>query len=558
MAFSTAHALLIGVGSSAHAPQLNVPITAADARAVTTVLCDPQSCGYPPEQVTLLANAAASRDGVLAALDGLAQRVGAGDTVLIFYAGHGAHGDDGYSLTTHDTRLVGRKVVRGTGIHESELIKQLRAIQAQRLLFIVNACHAGASAPGRDAGAAPRTGTPLPPHVAAALLGTGSGRVIISACRADQVAFIGPGPYTLFTQALLDGLRGTGVRSNHGYISVFDLYTHLYFTLDAEVPRTIPAPVRQRYGEKQEPELTLLTGVGPFPVALYHGATARGDFDASARPPHATAVREVNPAYSQAMLRQYQQSIGGNAHRGVTGAGAGHGQATLTPPRQGGQRGGVHFGSRGRFRDITVGNVAGRDVNRTDITHGDRITTGDIRGSSGIDIGRGPRSRVHHVDTGGGDYAEGRIDKHSSGDGTAPDPVDPPSSTVGGRDQILRSGDGSEAMLHMRSTLTHVAHRISTAPHGDAATKAQLQALIAQLNAELHKVPAAQAAAAAQVATRAESAVAEAMQPSPDMDDVAYCLTRLTQAAANLGPVFPTVLRIATQIAEGLRRMIGA
>lgn len=49
---STAHALLIG-SSYAHASQLNVPITAADAGAVATVLRDQQYCGYPPEQVTM-------------------------------------------------------------------------------------------------------------------------------------------------------------------------------------------------------------------------------------------------------------------------------------------------------------------------------------------------------------------------------------------------------------------------------------------------------------------------------------------------------------------------
>jgi hypothetical protein len=34
MIFPTAHALLIGIGSYAHAPQLNLPITAAAANAV--------------------------------------------------------------------------------------------------------------------------------------------------------------------------------------------------------------------------------------------------------------------------------------------------------------------------------------------------------------------------------------------------------------------------------------------------------------------------------------------------------------------------------------------
>jgi hypothetical protein len=230
-------------------------------------------------------DAAASRDGVLAALDALAARAGEDDTVFVFYASHGEYGDDGYYLTTHDTRLAGRKVAVGTGLREAELIAKLRVIKAKRLLLVVNACHSGEISPVLAPGEEPLTGPPLPPQVSAALLGTGTGRVIISACRENQYSFIGPGLLTLFTQALVDGLQGKGVSSNRGYISVFDLYTHLYFALDEAVPRKVSAAVRQRYGEKQEPKLTILGGVGPFAVALYRGATTLGDFDASSPPP---------------------------------------------------------------------------------------------------------------------------------------------------------------------------------------------------------------------------------------------------------------------------------
>ena len=218
MTFDRAHALLIGIGSYAHVPQLNVPITAADAHAVAAVLYDPQFCGYPPEQVTMLSGTTASRDGVLASLDALAARTGEGDTVFIFYAGHGEYGEDGYYLTTHDTRLAGRKVAVGTGLREAELIAKLRAIKAKRVLLIINACHSGEISPVLAPGEEPQTGATLPPQVSAALLGTGEGRVIISACRENQYSFIGPGPLTLFTQVLIDGLQGKGVSNNRGYI----------------------------------------------------------------------------------------------------------------------------------------------------------------------------------------------------------------------------------------------------------------------------------------------------------------------------------------------------
>lgn len=539
MALPYAHALLIGVGSYAHAPQLDVPITAADASGVAAVLHEPRYCGYPPEQVALLSDAAASRDGVLAALDALGARAGEGDTVFVFYAGHGEYGDDGYYLTTHDTRLDGRKIVVGTGIREAELIAKLRAIQTKRLLLIVNACHSGEISPVLAPGDDPPTGTPMPPQVSAALLGTGEGRVIICACRENQYSFIGPGPLTLFTQALVDGLRGKGVGSNRGYISVFDLYTHLYFALDEAVPRKISPAVRQRYGEKQEPELTILKGVGPFAVALYRGATTLGEFDASGAPPEGVAVREVNPAYSQAMLRQHQPSIGGNAQVGAAIAGDVHGNVTVD---QSGQRGGLSFGSGSQLGDVSVRDVAGGDINHTETTQGDRITTGDISGT-GMAIGRGARSSVRNVDTGGGDYAEGKIDKRSG--------------TFVRGDQFNLSGSFGGAIVNINSTLAGATQRIGAAPQGDGATKAQLQALIEKLSAELQKVPVELAEEAERAAKRAADAVTEATKTEPDKDDVAYSLSRLRQAAENIGQVLPTILPVALKIAATLRKMVG-
>jgi hypothetical protein len=304
MSFSHGHALLIGVGSYADLPRWDVPVTAADARAVVAALRDPALCGYPAEQVTLLTDQAATRDGILSALDVLAARVGADDTVVLFFSGHGHYGDDGgYYLTTHDTRLTAsRKVVDGTAVSQVELIEKLRALRAPRVLCLFNACHAGAISPvlGDEE---PLPGVNPPPQTAAALLATGTGRVVITACRERQYAFVGDGPLTIFTQALVDGLRGQGVTSRSGYISLFDLYTGMYAAVDEAVRRAVPAELRERYGRTQEPELTVIKGVGPFAVALYQGAAQTGAFAAPERPAAGAALRELSGDEARAALQ---------------------------------------------------------------------------------------------------------------------------------------------------------------------------------------------------------------------------------------------------------------
>lgn len=393
MPFPQGHALLIGVGTYQYAPRMNVQVTVADAQEVAAVLRDPQFCGYPQQQVSLLQEQSATRDGILSSLDALAARTTENDTVLLFYCGHGDYGEDGaYYLTSYDTQFRGAKVVQGTGVSQQELLAKLQALTARRVLLIFNACHSGEISPVLGAEEA-FTGQSLPDQTAAALLATGEGRVIITACRENQVSFIGSGKLTIFTQALVDGLRGTGTSSQHGYISAYDLYTHVYFTVGAEIRRTVSEALRQRYGGTSEPELTVLKGVGPFAVSLYRGATMLGDFSAPERPADETVFREVDPAYSREML---QLQIGGDiVGRDKVG---GH-QVT-------GNVGGHVIGS-------VSGDVVGGDNVAGDKVGGDKI---DARGAQGfVNRPTGPVTQTfgpqRTINTGGGDYAEGNIDK---------------------------------------------------------------------------------------------------------------------------------------------------
>ena len=58
--------------------------------------------------------------------------------------------------------------------------------------------------------------------------------------------------------------------------------------------------------------MTVIKGVGPFPVALFRGASAPGGFDVSAPLPAATAVRQVSPEKSRRSYQQYQATLNGN------------------------------------------------------------------------------------------------------------------------------------------------------------------------------------------------------------------------------------------------------
>lgn len=370
MTFTTGHALVIGIGTYANTPKLNVPITAQDAKEVAKVLKDPDNCGYPAQQVTLLNDADATRDRILQEFDAIAKKVSDSNTFFLFYSGHGEYGEDGYYLTTHDTKLENKKVVAGTGISEKELLEKLRAIKAKRTFLFFNACHSGEISPQTLGAEEPEenTGHNLPDPLSAALLGTGEGRVVITACRESQKSYFSQSAsLTIFTNVLTDGLRGSDIPNRKGYISAFDLYEHVY----TEVKRK----VNSKFGLVQEPELTIQKGVGVMAIALHRGKTPEGDLSESDGPSSlGGAVHEVEPSQSQ---QAFQKILSG---------------------------------------DINL--AAGRDIQNVAIDKSTKHEGDVIHGENSQGLINRPIApfKQHfgnktNINTGGGDYAGGNIDK---------------------------------------------------------------------------------------------------------------------------------------------------
>lgn len=421
MSFEKGHALVIGVGIYKHLPHANIPISVADAEAVQGVLHNADLCGYPLGQVTLLHDATAGKQDILSALSALCQ-VPEDHTVLMYYCGHGADGTDGnYYLTTHESQVAGNRVVAGTGISESELLDALHKIKARRLLLLFNACHSGGISPNLAPEEKPEAfgDLTLPAKSVDALLSTGEGRLIITACRPEQKSWIGTGKLTIFAQALVDGLSGKGyVHNNHGFIGAFGLYEHIYEAVTEAVGKL---------GKVQEPELTVLRGVGPFAVSLYKGASALGTFDDTEPVVQDAAVRTVEPGKSQRLFQQVIKTITASGERSVA-AGTIKDSTIVTGDHNVVQRGkyNISMGSvqgavigdnaqvEQRFSSVDTGGgpyVAGtidtgggdavldKQEVHGDLTRGDKITTGDISDSA-VAVGRGSQVTVSQGLTG--------------------------------------------------------------------------------------------------------------------------------------------------------------
>ena len=255
------HALLIGVANYQKIPSLPAAIL-NDVNDVATTLSSPMYCAYAPTNVVTLLDANATRAAVLRGLDELAARAGSDDTACVFFSGHGgvvgSLGNEDTVLVTVDSDLAD---IENTSISSDELAAALAQIRAKRLLVFIDACHAGGAAISKSLtdgkGHEIKSGYSQNTF---AKLAVGSGRALMASCRADEVSAVFVGARnSVFTTALLAGLRGAADKSASGFIKVFDLFNYV----SEEVPKLIP--------NGQHPIFKADNLEGNFAVALSQG-----------------------------------------------------------------------------------------------------------------------------------------------------------------------------------------------------------------------------------------------------------------------------------------------
>jgi len=240
--FTHGYALLIGAGD-------DLPVTVQDAIALRDILVEPRRCAYPHDQVKLLAEGQANRQGILEGLNWLISKVqnDPDATTLVYFSGHG-----GLIPTFHLVPFgYNSQDLVNTAIPRTEFAQKLLSIRAKKLLVILDCCHAGGMASVKAPGLVQ---SPVPPELNAVLT-EGSGRVVIASSRKDEVSYTGS-PYSVFTQALREGLAGYGAADKDGYAYV------------ADVAMYVGRMVSNRTKDKQHPILNL-AAADNFAIAYY-------------------------------------------------------------------------------------------------------------------------------------------------------------------------------------------------------------------------------------------------------------------------------------------------
>ncbi|MGH7428627.1 MAG: caspase family protein, partial [Candidatus Methylomirabilaceae bacterium] len=221
-------AVVIGISQYKHIRSLKY----ADKDALAFYDYLVTNIGVPKDQITLLTNSQATLVNLKRILGTeLKRKAGQKDTVIIFYAGHGAPETD---ATSPDEDGLEKYLVPyegdpndlyTTGLPMREVETIFQRLAADRVIFITDSCYSGATA-GRTFATAARRAVVSDTFLSR--LAKAKGRVVLTASRASEVSEerenLGHG---VFTYYLLEGLRGKADLDGDGVITVDEIYAYV-------------------------------------------------------------------------------------------------------------------------------------------------------------------------------------------------------------------------------------------------------------------------------------------------------------------------------------------
>ncbi|MBW8268944.1 caspase family protein [Caldovatus aquaticus] len=240
--------VVVAVGVDRYAdPRLNLRFAVADARSVAETLQASARGLFRDVSLTLLADAEATREGVLAALARAAETVRAEDTFVLYLAGHGV-------LTDTDRRFlflpadVGDasdwEALRRAALDEDTLIAALARVRARDGFLFIDTCYAGQVAVD-----------------ALAAVGNETGRFLLAASTSVQEALDSYDDRNgVFAYAVREGLRGRAAVDAEGRVSAL--------ALGEWVTRRVPQLAAEKRHRQNAVFRTAQRDLRSFPLAL--------------------------------------------------------------------------------------------------------------------------------------------------------------------------------------------------------------------------------------------------------------------------------------------------
>ena len=237
-------AVVIGIADYSNPNVPDLDYTVADAEAFRDYLI--HDLLVPASNIITLLDEQATTQAMKTALGTeLRRRAGQNDMVIIYYAGHGApefdaQNVDGDGLEKYLLSYEADPLdLYGTAFSMNEIANIFGRLQANKVVFIADACYSGASGGRTVFSAGSGLRSQITDNFLDRLGSSGTGRVIMSASSANEPSEersdLGHG---VFTYYLLEGLRGPADSDRNGIITFDEAYDY--------VARTVPEATGQR------------------------------------------------------------------------------------------------------------------------------------------------------------------------------------------------------------------------------------------------------------------------------------------------------------------------
>jgi uncharacterized caspase-like protein len=279
--FTYGYALLIGVNEN-QAGGWALPDVAKDIKGLAGVLTHPQRCAYSEAHVKVIAGQEATRQDILDGLKWLRERIqvdtSGNATAVVYYTGHGlSEGSSDppqFYLVPYD---FDEGMIELSALRAIDFSRAVSALQPQRLLVILDCCHAGgmrvkgadlpagyveaAIAPAVLMEGAKAVGPEAKGAKGLETLAVGSGRAVLSSSTGKQSSYMRPdGKMSIFTYHLIEALTGHAQPQEGATdVLVSDVMSYVY----RHVPESAKAA-----GKEQVPDFQVS---GNFPIALLLG-----------------------------------------------------------------------------------------------------------------------------------------------------------------------------------------------------------------------------------------------------------------------------------------------
>jgi len=275
--FTNGYALLIGVGECPNYPKLSLPVSVRDVQALYQAITNPSLCAYPndPQHIRLLHDETATRSSILQGLEWLKNQTARDSqaTAIVYYSGHGwlDQNDNSYYLLPSD---IDPFDFDNSVLPALEFIKALRQINSQRLLIVIDSCHAAGMATSKTTSEQAPIKLPAgftqksPPQQLIDTLKQGKGRVVFTSSQGNEKSWIMRDySLSLYTHHFLEALQGAANKQGDLLVKISDLMGHL--------SKFVPETANRLYQEKQTPFFDFTTE--DFAIALLQGGKGLPD-----------------------------------------------------------------------------------------------------------------------------------------------------------------------------------------------------------------------------------------------------------------------------------------